>query len=197
MAAARPGAMRRDAVRNRQAIVRAAAELMSTEAAIPTSEIARRAGVGQATLYRHFPDRASLALAICEESIRALERLAAAKAGDPDRFESLLSAVIQSQLANRTLVGLLRSGADGPRNLHRLTRRVAGLLAGPMRDAQLAGRLRRDLTPADMALLLTMIEGLLRDIADPLQRRSAIARAAELLRTGLLARSEPSATNIL
>jgi AcrR family transcriptional regulator len=188
MVVGRPGAMRRDAQRNRQAIVRAATELMGTEVAVPTSEIARRAGVGQATLYRHFPDRASLALAICEESIRALERLSAATAGDPDRFESLLQAVVQSQLTNRALVGLLRSGTDGARNLTRLTRRVAGLLAAPMRDAQLAGRLRPDLTPADMALVLTMIEGLLRDINDPLHRRNAVGRATDLLRAGLLAR---------
>jgi AcrR family transcriptional regulator len=188
MAVGRPGAMRRDALRNRQAIVRAAAELLLVEIAVPTSEIARRAGVGQATLYRHFPDRASLAMAICEENLRGLERLATAKAGDPDRFESLLQAVVNSQLANRTLVALLRGGPDGARNLHRLTRRVAGLFAGPMREAQRAGQVRADLTPADMMLVLMMIEGLLRDISDPTQRRAAAGRATELLRSGLIAR---------
>jgi AcrR family transcriptional regulator len=189
MAVGRPGAMRRDALRNRQAIVRAAAELLLVEVGVPTSEIARRAGVGQATLYRHFPDRASLAMAICEESIRGLERLATAKAGDPDRFEALLHAVVNSQLANRALVALLRSGPDGARNLARLTRRVAGVFAGPMREAQRAGQIRPDLTPSDMMLVVTMIEGLLRDIRDPTQRRAAAGRATELLHGGLFARS--------
>lgn len=43
----------------------------------PLSAIARRAGVGQGSLYRHFPDRASLALAVFDENMEQIEALAA------------------------------------------------------------------------------------------------------------------------
>ncbi|MFE9218622.1 TetR/AcrR family transcriptional regulator [Streptomyces lavendulae] len=62
--AAAPGRVpkpRADAVRNRERILAAAREmLVETGAEAPLDEIARRAGVGNATLYRHFPDRSAL-----------------------------------------------------------------------------------------------------------------------------------------
>ena len=58
---------RKDAARNREAILDAARELMARSADFPLYEVARRAGVGQATLYRHFPDRATLAATIARE----------------------------------------------------------------------------------------------------------------------------------
>ncbi|MFK0217484.1 TetR/AcrR family transcriptional regulator [Streptomyces vinaceus] len=52
---------RADAVRNRERILVAAREVLVEQgSAAPFDEIARRAGVGNATLYRHFPDRAAL-----------------------------------------------------------------------------------------------------------------------------------------
>ncbi|MEU6893341.1 TetR/AcrR family transcriptional regulator [Streptomyces sp. NPDC046557] len=52
---------RADAVRNRERILAAARELfVEFGSAAPFDEVARRAGVGNATLYRHFPDRAAL-----------------------------------------------------------------------------------------------------------------------------------------
>jgi AcrR family transcriptional regulator len=46
---------RKDAARNREAILDAGRDLMAVSRDFPMSEVARRAGVGQATLYRHFP----------------------------------------------------------------------------------------------------------------------------------------------
>ncbi|MEV6950928.1 helix-turn-helix domain-containing protein [Streptomyces sp. NPDC051183] len=52
---------RADAVRNRERILAAAREVfVEFGAGAPLDEIARRAGIGNATLYRHFPDRAAL-----------------------------------------------------------------------------------------------------------------------------------------
>src|SRR3569833_3116480 len=70
---------RRDAQRNRTAIVRAASEAMTTpRPAVGMSEIARRAGGGQATLFRHFPDRDALTAAVIGYQIERLELLIAA-----------------------------------------------------------------------------------------------------------------------
>lgn len=53
---------RADALRNRERIVAAAREMfVEFGAEVPFDEIARRAGVGNATLYRNFPDRDALA----------------------------------------------------------------------------------------------------------------------------------------
>ena len=45
--------------------------------AAPLSAVARRAGVGQGSLYRHFPDRVSLAAAVFEENMEEIDALAA------------------------------------------------------------------------------------------------------------------------
>src|SRR5579862_422352 len=77
---------RKDAQRNREAILNAARELFADCADAPMYEVARRAGVGQATLYRNFPDRRDLAAALLLDEIEHTERLAADHAGDPDAF---------------------------------------------------------------------------------------------------------------
>lgn len=57
---------RADAVRNRERILTAAREaFVESGSATPFDEVARRAGIGNATLYRHFPDRASSSTTSC------------------------------------------------------------------------------------------------------------------------------------
>ncbi|WP_197379855.1 TetR/AcrR family transcriptional regulator [Mycolicibacterium mengxianglii] len=57
----RPRAMRRDAIENREKILRTAAELMARRGSnVPLTEIAEAAGVGVGTFYRGFPDRTAL-----------------------------------------------------------------------------------------------------------------------------------------
>ena len=46
--------------------------------AAPFSAVAKRAGVGQGSLYRHFPDRTALAVAVFEDNVRDLEEYTAA-----------------------------------------------------------------------------------------------------------------------
>ncbi|MGW2845343.1 TetR family transcriptional regulator, partial [Streptomyces sp. NPDC001274] len=67
----------RAAVRNRAALVAAAREVFAEHGLeAPLSAIARRAGVGQGVLYRHFPDRAAAVAAVLEENVRQIERAA-------------------------------------------------------------------------------------------------------------------------
>ncbi|MET8824330.1 helix-turn-helix domain-containing protein [Streptomyces sp. NPDC004610] len=71
---------RKAAARNRAALVAAAREIFTEHGLdAPLSVIARRAGVGQGVLYRHFPDRESLAIAVLEENVRHIEVAADAK----------------------------------------------------------------------------------------------------------------------
>jgi AcrR family transcriptional regulator len=83
--------MRADAWRNRERILVAARDLFVEQGPdVPLDEIARRAGVGIATLYRRFPEREALMRAVV---IDALERLAdearRALADEPNGFKAL------------------------------------------------------------------------------------------------------------
>ncbi len=153
---------RRDAQRNRLAILQAASEAMTSPSpVIGMPEIARRAGVGQATLYRHFPDRYALTSAVIAFQIDRLEACVAAPARQPARLRGVLGEVLRTQVTMRPLVLLARRLEPGVRD--RFVRRLTTALTGPLRRAQDEGHVRRDLEPSDLILLLTMVEGVMED----------------------------------
>ena len=98
--------IRSDAVRNRDLLVAAAREVLAEQGLdAPMSAVAKRAGVGQGTLYRHFPDRAALATAVLEENIRDIEQVAAR----PDATLAEVLGVITWQMIRSTaFVGIVR-----------------------------------------------------------------------------------------
>ncbi|WP_433607526.1 TetR/AcrR family transcriptional regulator [Dactylosporangium sp. CA-139114] len=138
-----PTPRRRDAQRNRSAIVRAASELMLSRAGVLMPEVARRAGVGQATLYRHFRDRPTLVDAVVADQLARLE------ADDACAFRDLLASALRLYAVVRPLL----AAPDG------LDRRLAAALAPALRRAQQQGRVRPDLVPDDLALLVAMLSG--------------------------------------
>ncbi len=78
----------------------------------PFSQVAKRAGVGQGSLYRHFPDRTALALAVFDDNILELEAFAA----EPDRtIEDLLDLVADQAVVSTAFIELLTSGPGEPR----------------------------------------------------------------------------------
>ncbi|MFI9240758.1 TetR/AcrR family transcriptional regulator [Streptomyces sp. NPDC053079] len=108
--------MRADARRNVEKIVAAAGDLIAEHGADASlEEVARRAGVGSATLHRHFPSRQALLEAVFKDRVEAL----CAKAGDllaePDPGQALstwLHAVGAHAVANRGLGASLTRDAD-------------------------------------------------------------------------------------
>ncbi|MYY05748.1 MULTISPECIES: TetR/AcrR family transcriptional regulator [unclassified Streptomyces] len=100
------------AARNRNALIAAAREIYATQGLdAPLSAIARRAGVGQGVLYRHFPDRAAVAIAVLEENVRQVEQAAAAEAA---RFADVLGVLTWHLTESAAFLGLLHSnGAAG------------------------------------------------------------------------------------
>lgn len=149
---------RRDAQRNRLAILEAASEAMTTaRPVIGMPEIARRAGVGQATLYRHFPDRYALTSAVIAFQMERFEACVAATMRQPARLRGILGELLRTQVTMRPLVLLYRRLEPGVRD--RFVRRMTAALAGPLRRAQEEGYVRRDLEPGDLMLLISMVEG--------------------------------------
>ncbi|MFE6777424.1 TetR/AcrR family transcriptional regulator [Streptomyces sp. NPDC057702] len=86
-----PARMRADARRNREQILCAAREVFAAQGPdAPLDEIARRAGVGAATLYRRFPDRSDLVRGVAVDVLTALgEAALAARESEAEPFEAL------------------------------------------------------------------------------------------------------------
>ena len=176
---------RKDAQRNREAILAAARELFSDGADVPMYEVARRAGVGQATLYRNFPDRRDLAAALLLEEMEHTEQLAADHAGDPDAFFVLLRSVVETIARFHALGELAREDACLGSALQSRRRRLRELLKEPLRAAKAAGTVRCDLTIDDVFLVVLMVRGAIDATDGPAGRTGAASRALGLLLDGL------------
>ncbi len=176
---------RSDAQRNREALLEAARQLFAESAEFPMSEVARRAGVGQGTLYRNFPDRTHLAAALMEDEVDQLERLASQHVDDPDAFFVLLRAMAETMARSNTLPELARRDPTVDSALEASRNRVRGFMAGPLRAAKAAGSVRRDLTLDDLLVVLWMIRGASLLAADPVARAATLSRALTLALDGV------------
>lgn len=156
--------LRADAARNRAAIVEAARAVFAEQGLdAPLDEIARRAGTGNATLYRRFPTRADLIAAVCAE--RMAEHLDAVQAGlaDPDPwngFASYLKAVGAMQARDRGIADLVTMDVPTAPEIERLRSRAFDGLVQLVERAHTAGELRADFTTQDVVLLLMANAGL-------------------------------------
>ncbi|HEX3805038.1 MAG TPA: helix-turn-helix domain-containing protein [Solirubrobacteraceae bacterium] len=176
--------LRKDKERSRQAIIAAARELFGSGRQVPMYEIARHAGVGQATLYRHFSDRAELVATICHEHTERIEAAASLYAGDPDGLWRVLGVAVDLFIINHDFLSVLRETENAPL-LYEIRARIQRALAGPLRLAIGAGSAPSSLTSEDLLLALQMINGALEGIASPEQRTAVAYRALELLSSGL------------
>ncbi|HTT30843.1 MAG TPA: helix-turn-helix domain-containing protein [Solirubrobacteraceae bacterium] len=185
MAAISQTPKRKDAQRNREAILEAARELFADCADAPMYEIARRAGVGQATLYRNFPDRRDLAAALLLEEMEHTEQLAADHADDPDAFFVLLRSVVETIARFHALGELAREDACLGSTLNLRRQRLRELLKEPLRSAKAAGTVRCDLTIDDVFVVVLMVRGAIDGAEGAAARSAAASRALALLLEGL------------
>ena len=172
-------------MRNRQAIVASFMELLVSEGAdVPLYRVARRAGVGQATLYRHFPERGLLALAVYEQRLQEVDELARLHAGDPRVFRQLIERLIVEETRAPGLLRVLRGAAQGERYLRDLRKRVLGLLTDPLEAARAAGLVRANVQLDDVPIIFAMLEGPV-DEAATSGRPEVALRAVELVFQGI------------
>jgi AcrR family transcriptional regulator len=180
---------RSDARRNREAILAAAREMFAESGDVAMYEVARRAGVGQATLYRNFPDRDALVAALAVEWIDELERLGAERAGEPDAFFVMLRAIVDAEARFHGLAECAQQSPDVLSELEPLQQRLTRLIKRPLRDAKAAGLIRRDLSMNDVMLLFAMVEGALSREPDAPGRAAAASRVLALALDGLTAQT--------
>lgn len=164
---------RRDGAANHARIIGAARQLW-TEGSSPSLEaVAQSAGIGVATLYRHFPNRAALEREVfgrifTEEILPIVDR---ARGSDVDLL-STLDAVVE--VIGRYAPALHAIGVSGATDeaLRGLGEPFIALLA----DGQEAGVIRDDLEPADLFWILRMLVlGLTSPIASATVRRRYLA----------------------
>ncbi len=167
------------AAANRAALLAAAKELFAERGYnVPLSAVAQAAGVGQAVLYRHFPRRMDLAMAVFEENFTRLQTLAARPT--PDAFEQLVDQVVEFMLQSFGFVELV-VGARGVLGDYDGEQRLRRLLSGPLQRAQADGRVAMNLTEDDVALGLRMIYGVAATARGDAERDAAVRRAQRII----------------
>jgi AcrR family transcriptional regulator len=174
--------LRADARRNRERLLEAARAVLAedgVECQVP--EIARRAGVGVGTLYRHFPTKESLIAAVAQDHFARMAGLAreALAADGPawERFEALMRESGRRFAADRGVAEIL---SGDPGRMHRLALHEKGdlhaLVGELMAEAKDEGSMRADAQADDIG---TMMCGLSQVLA--MQRQGAPMSAERYL----------------
>jgi AcrR family transcriptional regulator len=178
-------AQRADARRNREVLIAAAEEVFAVDGVdVPLDAVARRAGLGRGTLYRHFPDRQALAVAVYGRRLAGLEAVAEHHRDDPKLLERLVFGVADRQMRVPGLVGVLSATAEGRAALAAISDRTRALVAGPLAAARARGDVRPDVTPDDLMLLFGMVDGLARNLP-PGEAEPSVRRGCRLVLDGL------------
>jgi len=146
------GPRRKDALRNHERVVAAAVQAFrehGSAASVP--EIAARAGVGKATVYRSFPAKEDLLEAITRLSLDELRQRTAPALRETDAHEAFrryVSELFDALARDRLLAERLADTASPA------AASVLEALAATMEGAQAAGKIRADATQLDLRVLL-------------------------------------------
>jgi AcrR family transcriptional regulator len=158
-----PHTPRSDALDNRERILDAARALFSADGLdVPMREIARRAGVGPATLYRHFPTKQVLATEAFADQLRACRTIVDDGCADPDPWRGLclvIEKICELHARDRGFGEAFMStfpGAPDAAGREYTLKAVAGLA----RRAKDAGHLRSDFVLDDLVLILMANKGI-------------------------------------
>jgi AcrR family transcriptional regulator len=151
--------LRADAQRNLELILQAAAGAFAERGLdVGVADIARRAGVGTATIFRRFPTKDDLVAAVLEsrlEEILAIVRDAAERPGGLDAVRALMEGAVEFQLRDRGFMDSVGRGRfpDDPR-FAALRDEFVACLDEVVRKAQAAGEVRDDVQGIDLPVLL-------------------------------------------
>lgn len=157
----RPRAERRDAIENREKILRTAADLIAMRGySVPLSEIADAAGVGVGTFYRAFPDRAGLLEELqrrgYELLLTTLDRIKADGLTGADAVETYLQECLT--MANQLVAMPLRGGQplpDGAATEAKL--RIGAAIGDFLAEGQADGSVYADVAAIDVIVCGTLI----------------------------------------
>jgi AcrR family transcriptional regulator len=157
--------LRADARRNRRQLIDAAARAFAEDGGdVPMEEIARRAGVGVGTLYRRFPDRDALVLAVAQDSLQGLvTQVREAVEQEPRAWDALVRSISYSRelkLSVRPASSVSSTAAAAVRSdpvIVDLRQQFAELLTRLVDAAQREGSIRADVGAGDVVHLFALV----------------------------------------
>lgn len=158
-----PHSPRSDARDNRDRILDAARALFSAGGlAVPMREIARRAGVGPATLYRHFPTKQTLVAEAFADQLRACRTIVDEGCADPDPWRGLclvIEKICELHARDRGFTEAFLSTFPGAPDVAGRAYTVKAV-AGLAQRAKESGQLRPDFVLDDLILVLMANKGI-------------------------------------
>ncbi len=147
---------RADSVRNRARLLAAAADVFRAGGPDASLEaVARSAGVGIGTLYRHFPTREALFQAVYRREVDELVELAR-RLGDGDTapleaIRAWLRASVRMVATKKGMIAALAPAVDASAEIYvDSAARIRGCLARLLERARAAGQVREDITPDEI-----------------------------------------------
>jgi AcrR family transcriptional regulator len=151
--------LRKDALRNRQKLLRAGREVFAARGLDASmDDVAHHAGVGVGTAYRHFANKHDLAAIIFENIVAEIAELAeqAVKTADPwEGLVGFLEATLDAQTGNRALREILTVIYADERGQHHNT--VTAPFATLVERAKAEGAIRPDAQPSDVSMIVLML----------------------------------------
>jgi AcrR family transcriptional regulator len=154
---ARARDLRADAQRNRDRIIAAAVEVFAERGLeASTAEIAQRAGVGEATLFRRFPSKDDLIIAIVETQMGAAVAMAEDCLTDDDPgagLERFVTWMVERSVADRGVMDAAKNHCMMRDQLEPMRRNILAAMSALVKRAQEAGAVRDDLTGQDIGIL--------------------------------------------
>lgn len=163
---------------NRRALVASARRLFAVEGYnVPLSHVASHAGVGRASLYRHFPTRSDLAWAVFEENLVELRSMAS----DPsaDTFAKIWDRLVTYILESTSIIAfLIDEGSNQGRDID-----LGDLLSPALKKAQSEGRFV-GIDSDEIRIILLMLWGVLAS-SEPEKRLNHAKKALALIHPDL------------
>jgi AcrR family transcriptional regulator len=169
---AQPKPLRADAARNRARLLEVAYETFAAEGlSVPVDEIARRAGVGAGTLYRHFPTKEALFQAIVADRVQRLVDHAR-ELGETERpgpaLVAFLTLMVRAAVTDLGLAEAMSgTGVDIGQIAPDAEQSFMAALDTLLVRAQRAGQVRTDIDVRDLKVLLTGWQAIARYAVDP------------------------------
>jgi AcrR family transcriptional regulator len=157
---------RQDARRNHERIFAAASEVFAEYGLRGTvPEVAARAGVGKATVYRSYPTKDDLVAAVAGRHFQELERRTISALTEPDPYQALSAYIVDlfgSLAHNRLLADTLAEGTVVP------STHILGMVDHLLVAAKKSGRVRADATVTDIRVVLcgTVLQLMRLDVRD-------------------------------
>ncbi len=154
---------RADALRNRQRLIDAAVAVFAEQGLdVAVAEVARRAEVGTATLFRNFPTKDDLIYAVIEARVTELLEVGrrAMEIEDPgEAFEQFLIGVCELQVRDRGFFEAIHSRLIDEPELMQCKKGMIGMGEQILARAQEAGVVRDDVGPEDLGFLISAAAG--------------------------------------